>query len=123
MDVFKNNEDIIGNYYDYFVKSPRLKEFEQLGGVLEGKHVNTRRARYNELLKKLKYPKDSPSKTYVISKGEEELFVGTLEEIAYEFDTSMSSLYRYLKKEREWEYDIKERTFEHYLNYLKDINA
>lgn len=115
----ENNRKILDDYYDFFMSSPSLKYFEILGGVLKNRGTSAKYNEYAKLLKELHYSAFTGAKTYVVSK-DDELFVGTMDEVCEEFGVTEGFIRKVFHELKLWEYEIKERTFEDYLEYLKE---
>ena len=92
-----SNERIIEEFYDIYLRSPKLKELYACGG----EHI--KKGTYYRLLTSLGYSTDYRAETYEvvnIETGEVE-FTGTYKDIAEEYDGSKSGVRNtYARKQR-----------------------
>ena len=89
-------KEVVGIFFDEYVRAPSKKEFDQLTGCT--KHVSSIYGGYKEFLESIGY-KLTKKKTYtVINSRNMVVFVGIYDDIAEEFGMSMTRLSRVMNE-------------------------
>lgn len=90
------NLEVVEEFYQEYFRSPRIEEFEALGGDLE--EVKRTHRIYSNFLRSHGYRTNVKAESYeVVDQDGEVIFTGVIADIAYEYDMSETKVFNTIK--------------------------